>query len=52
VLGLASLAASGRTTIFGAPPEPVASWMPMPRAVIVQARPAAGEALVDAVLRR
>ena len=52
VLGLASLAASGRTTIFGAPPAPVGSWIPMPRAVTVQAWPAAGDALVDAVLRR
>ena len=52
VLGLASLATTGRTTIFGAPPAPVASWMPIPSRVRVVATPASGDALVDAALGR
>ena len=52
VLGLASLATTGRTTIFGAPPAPVASWMPVPSRVRVLAPPASGDALVDAALGR
>jgi len=52
VLGLASLATTGRTTIFGAPPAPVASWMPVPSRVRVVATPASGDALVDAALGR
>ena len=52
VLGLASLATTGRTTIFGAPPAPVASWMPVPSRVRVVATPASSDALVDAALGR
>ena len=52
MLGLASLATTGRTTIFGAPPAPVASWMPVPSRVRVLAAPASGDALVDAALGR
>jgi dienelactone hydrolase len=52
VRGLASLATTGRTTVFGAPPAPVASWIPLPPGVTVMATPAPGDALVDAALGR
>jgi hypothetical protein len=52
VLGLASLATTGRTTIFGMPQAQVASWMPVPPSVTVLATAATGDALVDAVLAR
>jgi hypothetical protein len=52
VLGLASLATSGRTTIFGTPQALVASWMPVPKSVTALATTATGDALVDAALGR
>ena len=50
VRGLASLA-TGRATIFGAPAGAHRAVAPVPPGVTVQATPATGDALVDAVRR-
>jgi hypothetical protein len=50
VHGLASLAAGGRTAIFGVAASPVAPWMPQPPGVVLSASPAASGALVEALL--
>ena len=51
VRGLASLAGPGRTWIAGAPPSPVAPWLPLPAGVTLSPAPASAEALVEAALK-
>lgn len=50
VNGLASLAAGGRTSVFGVPAAPVAPWMPQPPTVRLSESPASADVLVDALL--
>jgi len=52
VRGLASLATTGRTTIFGLAPAQPGSWVPTPSSVTVLATAATADALIDAVLPR
>jgi dienelactone hydrolase len=50
IRGLASLAAHGRTTVFGAPQALVAPWVPLPAGVRMSATSASAEALMAAAL--
>jgi hypothetical protein len=51
VRGLASLATTGRTVVFGMPKGPAAAWPSLPLTVLLQSTPATPGALVGAVLK-